>query len=1160
MFQVYHSNQLGLLKDLLVALMQKNPLENPFENETVLVQSPGMAQWLNLEIAQSTGIAANIDYPLPASFIWQQFKHVLDDVPDQSPFNKMSMTWQIMKTLPECLDDPDFSALLQYLENDDLGRKRYQLSQKIADIFDQYLVYRPEWIDAWELASEQEIASWENENSISIPDWLGDQRWQAKLWKILSAKIEGCYSANGKVYHRAGLYKDFLATLETKKTLKHLPKRIFIFGVSALPESYLQALLGLAKHCEVHFLLTNPCRFYWADIVDPKLLAKRFAQARPKLTVQQGNIENLSDSSWQKDSEHKAWAFNDDSEAEVGNPLLASMGKMGRDFLYQLYCLEQNEIDAFVDIERDSLLHHLQADILDLQDASLPLDLDASNRAVISDDDSSVKIHLAHSVMREVEILHDNLLSMFEKDRSLTPKDIIVMMPNIDLYAPYVQAVFSGSTGRDDKQKWKQQIPFTISDVSAQQESPVLVSFLQLLNLNQTRYTRENVLGLLEVPAILNRFAINQSEFVLLNKWIDESGIRWGLHNKSALQWDLPELSQNSWLFGVKRMLLGFAMGDEMFEGISAYDEVQGLQGDLLGRFIDFIDALILLEKTLKEDHDAAQWQAFIYQLIDDFYLEDDDNTLLLSSIRKQIDSLVSHTQEAQYTQTLSLFVLIEHFEKHLLTASDSQRFLAGKVNFCTLMPMRSIPFKVVCLLGMNDGQYPRNIAPLGFDLMAGHRKRGDRSRREEDRYLFLEAILSAQDKLYISYIGRNINDNSEKMASVLVSELVSYCLQSFTLKTHQNDASEKAEKALSAFIHQQYPMQSFSESYYTGEVKTYNDQWWKAIHDDEGMVNNLSALVPLSEPIREVTIKQLINFLRHSCKFFFSQRLGVYFEVDEDTLDDDEPFVLNGLEKYNLKKQQFEYALEGKSQQALFTELKASGELPLGEFAPLVFNQNLQAMDDLASVVQAYAVSEVESVHVAIDFYKGTENEKALIGELTEHCENGLVRSKVGKVRSKDILALWVEHLCYCIAHGQELNSSLFGEENGIYFEEVPADFAYQKLTELLTYYENGLQSPLPFFIETSFAWAALVHSVEPDCFVYADLQFESRAQGQDAALSVFNNNRGFSESNDTYIQRSFNNLEDNWLEFEKIAFTIFKPILANIFTIEYEEWEGSE
>ena len=1145
MFQVYHSNQLALLKDLLVALMQQSPLENPFENETILVQSPGMAQWLQLEIASSTGIAANIDFPLPASFIWQQFTHLLDDVPDSSPFNKMSMTWHIMQLLPECLGDPDFSALLHYLENDDECRKRFQLSQKIADIFDQYLVYRPEWIDRWDEATEDEIASWNNENTQATPLWIEDQRWQAKLWKKLSDKIELSFSSQGKAYHRAGLYKAFLKQLEHAERLTHLPKRIFVFGISALPESYLQALLGLSKHCDVHFLLSNPCRYYWGDIVDPKLLAKRFAQNRQKLMVEKGKIASLPVTSWQKDEAHREWALSEDEQSEVGNPLLASMGKMGRDFLYQLYSLEQNEIDAFVDLNRDSLLHNIQADILDLQDSSQALSLTASDRTVIEEGDQSLSLHLTHSIMREVEVLHDNLLAMFEADTKLTPKDIIIMVPNIDQYAPYVQAVFSSVEGN-------RAIPFTISDVSAQQENPILVSFLQLLNLNQSRYTREDILGLLEVPAILQRFNLTQSDFVLLQKWINESGIRWGLNEQSSEQWGLPKLSQNSWLFGLKRMLLGYAMGDDLFSGISPYDEVQGLQGDLLGRFIDFIDTLILLEKSLKSTYNAHQWQQFIYQLIDDFYLEDDENNALFNLIREQIDNLASGTDEAQFSEPISLFVLVEFLENHLSAQSNSQRFLAGKVNFCTLMPMRSIPFKVVCLLGMNDGVYPRNIVPMGFDLMAGHRKRGDRSRREEDRYLFLEALLSAQDKLYISYIGRDINDNSEKMASVLVAELINYCQQTFVLTDDIDKKSTDASKQLLNKISHFYPMQSFSESYYKGRVKTYNPIWWQALQAEQLVADELLQSLPLAEPLVEVQLLHLKQFLKHPCKTFFNRRLDIYFELENNEQDNDEPFSLDNLQQYHLKGQQFEVALDGRSITELFEEIRATGELPLSEFAPLAFNRDLQEMVDLADITAGYFVGEMETVNVEVQFA-----EKRLLGELNDHCENGLVRVKTGGIKGKEILTLWLEHLCYCITHGQHLNSTLLGQGSGIFFEEVPADYAYQRLTELIELYEMGLQKPLPFFIQSAFAWCTLVNLQQPDCFILDDIDFETRNEAQQAALDIFANSRGFQEGSDPYISRVYDNLEDHWFDFEAIAFKVFKPILSNISTIEYSEEE---
>jgi len=1138
-FKVYHSNQISLLKDLVLALIKQSPLNHPFENETILVQSPGMAQWLQLEIAESTGIAANIDFPLPASFIWQQFKHVLNDVPDKSPFNKQSMTWQIMKLLPDCLEDPDFNALKDYLKDDEHLRKRYQLSGKIADIFDQYLVYRPDWIENWETLQEHQI-SLENLK----PEWLESHLWQAKLWRLLVTNIKENFQSQGKAYHRAGLYQDFLSTLKTKTTaqLTHLPKRIFVFGISSLPESYLQALLGLGEHCDVHFLLTNPCRYYWGDIVDPKLLAKRFTQSRPKVTVKEGSVAELETTSWQKDEQHLAWASSGDVDSEVGNPLLASMGKMGRDFLYQLYSLEQQEIDAFVDIDRDNLLHHIQADILDLQDSSADTLLNPQSYTEIDKEDDSISLHACHSVMREVEVLHDNLLAMFEQDKKLTPKDIIVMVPNIDSYAPYVEAVFSRSHSNN--------IPFSISDLSAQQENPILVSFLQLLNLQQSRYTREDILALLEVPAILNRFSIKQSEFDLLQHWITESGIRWGLNENSATQWDLPALTQNNWLFGLKRMLLGYAMSDDLFEGISPYDEVQGLQGDLLGRFIEFIDTLITLETKLNQQVECAEWQVFINQLIDDFYLEDEDNSVLFTQIRQQMQTLTEQTHEAKFEQPLSLMVLLEYLQEHLSNQSNSQRFLAGQVNFCTLMPMRSIPFKVVCLLGMNDGLYPRSLLPMGFDLMVGHRQRGDRSRRDEDRYLYLEALLSAQSRFYISYIGKDISDNSEKMPSVLVSELLNYIQQSFRLKNKKDDLldTSQLEKQLLESLTYHYPMQSFGEQYYQGKQITYQQSWWSAFNNKNA--DSIDQPLPLLEG-EEIELTALIRFLQNPCRAFFNQSLNVYFEIDEIMQENDEPFALDNLQQYILKKQQFENGLDDQALTDLYVDLKAQGKLPVGEFSGLVFNQNLQIMVDLATIYSSYFIGEIEQIQVDIPF-----DNKRLIGALDDHCENGLVRIKPGNIKGKDLLKLWVEHLSYCIAHGQHLNATLFGQAKGYFFEEIQADYAHKRLSELICLYQTGLQQAIPFFTESAFQWCMAVCKKQDNVFVLDELSFETRAFAQQAALKVFNNERGYAEVNDPYINRVFENIEEHWQQFETIALQVFMPLLCNVNDLIYEGW----
>ncbi|HEY5715973.1 MAG TPA: exodeoxyribonuclease V subunit gamma, partial [Psychromonas sp.] len=361
---------------------------------------------------------------------------------------------------------------------------------------------------------------------------------------------------------------------------------------------------------------------------------------------------------------------------------------------------------------------------------------------------------------------------------------------------------------------------------------------------------------------------------------------------------------------------------------------------------------------------------------------------------------------------------------------------------------------------------------------------------------------------------------------------------------------------ALNAFLTFYYPMQSFSEAYYQGGVKTYNPNWWQALQDQKSAEQaSENRRLALDQPLIEVSLEQLKQFLKHPCKAFFNQRLDVYFELDNSEQDNDEPFSLDNLQRYCLKSQQFEYALEGKSLDALFAQRRAAGELPFGEFAALIFNKDLEQMEDLADLTASFFVGEIETIQVDIQFA-----EKRLIGELSDHCENGLVRVKPGGIKGKDILILWLEHLCYCIACGQNLNSSLFGQESGIYFEEVPADYAYKKINELIVLYEEGLQQPLPFFIQSAFAWCNLVHLLQPDCFLLEDLQFATIAEAQKAALDSFCSERGYCEGADPYINRCFENLEDYWDQFQPLALKIFMPILSNISSIEYAKWDGAE
>ncbi|ENK2023787.1 exodeoxyribonuclease V subunit gamma [Vibrio alginolyticus] len=1084
MFTVYHSNQVDVLKSLLVELIRISPLENPFEKEQILVQSPGMSQWLKMELAKEFGVAANIDFPLPATFIWEMFTQVLPDVPKRSAFNKEAMTWKLMHLLPGLLNQDVFSPLAQYLKDDIDHSKLYQLAEKIADIFDGYLVYRPEWIASWEAGQ-------------SVPELEDEHPWQPILWQAL---YDHTVSLGQSPYHRANLYEHFIDTLESFNcNFDHLPKRLFVFGISSLPPRYMDALKAIGEHIDVHLMFTNPCRYYWGEVRDRKYLARLAAKHRQHVVWQDDHSEV------QGETEQLKGSLEDNVIDElhtdvVGNSLLASMGKLGRDNMYLLSQLESHEIEAFVDVERDSLLHQLQADILNLEEHQDDQQIENSHhKQVVSLGDKSLSLHACHSPMREVEVLHDQLLAMFDADPTLKPLDIIVMVADINAYSPAIQAVFGNAPG-------ERFIPYSISDRTADQESPILAAFMQLVNLPNTRCLASELLELLETPAILKRFELSEGDFLQAKQWVEESGIRWGLDANTGREFELPETRQNTWQFGIQRMLLGYAMPESagLFEteqgSLSPYNEVQGMGAELAGKLAHFIQQISTYRSKLSHVQTIDGWRETLVSLLDDFFSVELEGEMALKSIRDTLSQLKEQLADAAFDDALSPSIISQYLQNKLSGTRVSQRFLAGQVNFCTLMPMRSIPFRTVCLLGMNDGVYPRSMPPEGFDLMTGRTKPGDRSRRDDDRYLFLEAMLSAQQTLYISYVGRSIQDNTERVPSVLVSELMEYCHQNYCLSGDEAlPVDESGDNLLNALVNT-HAMVPFSPSAFQGMHASYAKEWIPAAltqsSQSQGYVRRdfnralddylLGATFPL-----ELDLVELQRFWRLPVQYFFNRRLKVIFEPPLPVMEDDEPFVLGGLESYQMRDELLETLLEATLMQPekktevlkhFMSQQRAQGKLPVGAFGDIEFETNRVQAEELVDKLAFLSGAPQDDLEIDLTFdslferNEGEEKNVRLTGWLTQCYQSGLIRYRSGKIRSQDYLAAWIDHLAMSASgHAKKTHIIGYDRKEGalhlIYPEIADAQYAKQLLTELVRLFFEGMTKPLPYFPKTALA-----------------------------------------------------------------------------------------
>ncbi|MBU3444744.1 exodeoxyribonuclease V subunit gamma [Escherichia coli] len=1103
MLRVYHSNRLDVLEALMEFIVERERLDDPFEPEMILVQSTGMAQWLQMTLSQKFGIAANIDFPLPASFIWDMFVRVLPEIPKESAFNKQSMSWKLMTLLPQLLEREDFTLLRHYLTDDSDKRKLFQLSSKAADLFDQYLVYRPDWLAQWETGH--------------LVEGLGEaQAWQAPLWKAL---VEYTHQLGQPRWHRANLYQRFIETLESATTCPPgLPSRVFICGISALPPVYLQALQALGKHIEIHLLFTNPCRYYWGDIKDPAYLAKLLTRQR-RHSFEDRELPLF------RDSENAGQLFNSDGEQDVGNPLLASWGKLGRDYIYLLSDLESSqELDAFVDVTPDNLLHNIQSDILELENRAVAgVNIEefsrSDNKRPLDPLDSSITFHVCHSPQREVEVLHDRLLAMLEEDPTLTPRDIIVMVADIDSYSPFIQAGF-GSAPAD------RYLPYAISDRRARQSHPVLEAFISLLSLPDSRFVSEDVLALLDVPVLAARFDITEEGLRYLRQWVNESGIRWGIDDDNVRELELPATGQHTWRFGLTRMLLGYAMESAQgeWQSVLPYDESSGLIAELVGHLASLLMQLNIWRRGLAQERPLEEWLPVCRDMLNAFFLPDAETEAAMTLIEQQWQAIIAEGLGAQYGDAVPLSLLRDELAQRLDQERISQRFLAGPVNICTLMPMRSIPFKVVCLLGMNDGVYPRQLAPLGFDLMSQKPKRGDRSRRDDDRYLFLEALISAQQKLYISYIGRSIQDNSERFPSVLVQELIDYIGQSHYLPGDEAlncDESEARVKSHLTCLHTRMPFDP--QNYQPGERQSYAREWLPAASQAGKAHSEFVQPLPFTLP-ETVPLETLQRFWAHPVRAFFQMRLQVNFRTEDSEIPDTEPFILEGLSRYQINQQLLNALVEQDDAERLFRRFRAAGDLPYGAFGEIFWETQCQEMQQLADrVIACRQPGQSMEIDLAC-------NGVQITGWLPQVQPDGLLRWRPSLLSVAQGMQLWLEHLVYC-ASGGNGESRLFLRKDGEWrFPPLAAEQALHYLSQLIEGYREGMSAPLLVLPESGGAWLKTCYDAQNDAMLDDDSTLQ---KARTKFLQAYEGNmmvRG--EGDDIWYQRLWRQLTPETME----------------------------
>jgi exodeoxyribonuclease V gamma subunit len=1089
---IFISNRLETLVAQLAQIVRQ-PLTSPTSPEVIIVQSRGMDRWLSMELAKYNGIWAHFSFPFPNVFLQAVFEQFVPDMPQPFPWDPDIMTFAVMKILPACIDRPGFENLKIYLENDPGPLKRFQLSVKIADTFDQYMVFRPEMIFKWEEGLE---------------DTDRIHSWQAQLWRELILH-------NGPM-HRARLRQKLLERLKQGAMASDkLPERLSVFGISYLPLFHLETLAALSRSIQLNIFLLNPCKEYWVDIVSDKEI-QRLRRKFPR-------TDDISE----------------ELHFEEGNRLLASLGALGRDFFHLIDTFDCQPHELFEEPRSRTMLARIQSDILNLKDGSAPVTPEASNESsgftpveLFSgpNRDTSIQVHCCHSPMREIEVLHDNLLAMFEENAELLPKDIIVMAPDVEIYAPFIHAVFDAQTRPELR------IPFSIADQSTRKTSRIIDGFLSLLDLKDSRLGATQVLGLLEFPGLKENFGISGTEVPIIEDWIRQTRIRWGQDAEDRLQRDLPRFSENSWQTGIKRLLLGYAMPGydrEMFDGILPFDHIEGSEIKLLGRFLEFVDRVFVCKRILEKPKSLRHWCHALHFMLQQFFLPQEDTVREIQAVQNLIDELVGRQLQSGFDEKIDLEVikayLCGRFEKNRFGSG----FMSWGVTFCSMLPMRSIPFKIICLIGMNVDAFPRDIPPLSFDLIAKEPRRGDRSRRMDDKYLFLEAIISARNKLYISYVGQSVQDNSRIPPSVLVDELLDAVEKSFDLPDNKI-----ADRDVTY-----HRLQPFSPFYFQGDPKLFSyseDDMHAVAHRQNrtvpgAFISGKLSMTPAEEQEwKSLDIDTLGLFYSNPIKFLLEKRLGIFFEQGAARLEDRENFELTSLDRYAVEQNLFKSRRAGLDLQEFQPIQQATGQMPPGNVGNLLYNEmSLEAnryVDKIEKVLSR-KISEPLAVDLDISGFQ-------LQGRLTDIYEYGYVRLRYAGLRAKDLLKSWIYHLVYC-----RLKCSDWPSESILVCKDGAVKFSYSNesrkhLETLLKFFRRGLSEPLPFFPESSMEYSRQLQKKGPNSRQHARTLAKRRWLGSEYM-------RG--ESKDPYYDLCFGKMDPIDAVFEEAAQDIFLPLLKH-------------
>ncbi len=972
------SNSLKSLSRLLAETLKQHT--SVFEPIYIVTQTEGMKNWLRLQLAEQLGIAANISFLKPNDAIHIVYKALGGKY--QESISNHDLTWLLYMALEEKTFRDRYRFIATYYTNghhQDL-RKRMALAEKMADLFDQYQIYRTDMIRAW------------NDNK-------GEDNWQKTLWRR-TKEIAGEQFPD-KTFISTYILESLRDDSKTKQLERKLPT-IYFFGLSLITEYHIQLISEIANHIEVVFMMQNPApQDYWFEDMSEKYV---------EYMKRKGRVPH--------------------EESSIANPLLTGWGKLIQHTFLLLF-KDEKTLNHYEEIGlnqplQDNLLHKIQHSIYHNQKDNIAL-----SKADM--DDGTITINSCYNPVREVEVLYNYLVRLVEQHpNKLSARDIVVMVSDIDMYASYIKAVFDNAP---------YQFKYTIADESYAVSDSISNTLIELLTISEYEFTSEKVVSLLDFTAIRNQFGITDT--AAIRSWTETANIRFGFSGSTE-----DDTRFVSWEYGIQRLMYGicmsgaesYTMGEDNFYPL---DIIEGSESLEVVRFVHFVETLKNFILRRRDKKTLTQWVGYVNDLITSFIGDaDDNNEEDYRHLQHQLGryNLISDIFE----DTITYEVFTYHFLPVLNNARRNHTYASRGITFCSLIPMRSIPFKVVALLGMNYDKFPRKDKHVSFDLMQNHPRKGDRNLRENDKHLMLETLLSAESYFYISYIGQSTKDNSQLPPSALVDELLDFI-------SSQAESSDDVRKN---FI-QKHPLHSFSRQYNAQNPRLY--AYIPQQKDKFDLFTDTTIHEVL--PSNEISIEKLISFFKSPIKAYYNNVLNIWYDDRQISLGETEIFELNNLDRWKLRNDLLH--TDQLDMQTYKDYLVKTGNLPLKNKGLVEIERNMGEISFTKDAFQELTAGNQKS----IETIELILNDMIISGSIDHIYDDRLIHYSFSKSENKHKFSALLSYLLLT-ASGRNVKLIYIANnaEKIWQCKQIQQGQAIDVLQSIVEQYKQGHENMIPF------------------------------------------------------------------------------------------------